>query len=97
MLRIDEILTKKGISSGEFARMLDVSTTTASGLRSGRSRPTVERLYKISQILDVEVRELFKPGKGGDSLNGFIEYKGNIYKINTLSDLEDLMDIIREN
>lgn len=94
MLRIDEILKEKNISNLEFAEMLDVSTTSASAFKSGRTKPKFDTLVKMAEVLDVDIRELFHPTKGGELLNGFVQYKDKVYTINSKKDLESLLNTI---
>ena len=91
ILRIDEILKEKGMSNSDFAEKIGVTPTMASGIKSGRTSPSFDRLVEISKVLDVDVRELFKPTTGGSILNGFVEYNGEVFKILTSKDLESLL------
>lgn len=94
MLRIDEILNEKNISNLEFAEMMDVSPTSASAFKSGRTKPKFDTLVKMAEVLDVDIRELFHPTKGGELLNGFIQYKDKVYTINSKKDLDNLLSLI---
>jgi len=94
MLRIDEILKKKRISNSEFASMIEVSETSASAFKSGKTKPKFDTLVKIAKALNVDIRELFKPTKGRSILNGFIEYENRVYRIHTKEDLEELLSEI---
>lgn len=91
MLRLDEILKAKGISNSKFAHMIGVSETSASAFKSGKTKPKFDTLVKISEVLDIDIRELFKPTKGGVMVNGFIEFENTIYRIHSKADLEDLL------
>lgn len=97
MLRIDEILKDKNISNLEFAEMLDVSPTSASAFKSGRTKPKFDTLVKMAEVLDVDIRELFHPTKGGELLNGFVQYKDRVYTINNKKDLERLLAAINQS
>lgn len=97
MLRIDEILKEKNISNMEFAEMLDVSPTSASAFKSGRTKPKFDTLVKMAEVLDVDIRELFHPTKGGELLNGFVQYKDKVYTINSKKDLEGLLTAINQS
>ncbi|MDF0706601.1 helix-turn-helix domain-containing protein [Flagellimonas okinawensis] len=97
MLRIDEILKEKNISNLEFAEMLDVSPTSASAFKSGRTKPKFDTLVKMAEVLDVDIRELFHPTKGGELLNGFVQYKDKVYTINNKKDLEGLLAAINQS
>ena len=49
---------RKGYSQEQLAELLFVTRQTVSNYETGRSRPDVETLVKISQLLDVEVTNL---------------------------------------
>lgn len=94
MFRIKEVLKEKNMTSIALADSVDVASNTIARINSGVAKPSIELLEKISQTLDVDIRELFKPGKGYSLLNGFVEYKNTIYRIETKEDLETLLDKI---
>lgn len=90
MLRIKEVLKTKGITQIELAEKLNISVVGLNKIINGN--PTIETLQKIAVILNVEVKYLFK--SSGSSINGFIEYKDMVYKIQSKSDLEDLLNLM---
>ncbi|MFC4219404.1 helix-turn-helix domain-containing protein [Flagellimonas marina] len=94
MLRIEEILKEKNISNLEFAEIMGVSPTSASAFKSGRTKPKFDTLVKMAEVLDVDIRELFYPTKGGEILNGFVQYKEKVYTINNKKDLDKLIEAI---
>ena len=49
---------RKGYSQEKLAELLFVTRQTVSNYETGRSRPDVETLVKLSQLLDVEVTDL---------------------------------------
>lgn len=55
---IRSLRSKKNITQDELAEKLFVSRQTISNYETGRSRPDVDTLVHISEILDVEVQEL---------------------------------------
>jgi transcriptional regulator with XRE-family HTH domain len=97
MLRIDEILKEKNISNSEFATMIGVSETSASAFKSGKTKPKFDTLVKIAEVLNVDIRQLFKPTKGNSLLNGFVEYQDEIYRIYSKEDLENLLAIVNKD
>ena len=64
ILRIKEIMILKGISRDELASKVEVSPTTISNISSEKNLPTIQLLLKISEALDVDIRELFISTKG---------------------------------
>ncbi len=93
ILRLDEILKKKKVSGKELADKLGVTENAISLIRKEKRQPRFELLQQIAYVLDVDVRELFQSTKG-DGVHGFVEYKDNVYRIYSKSDLEKLVDII---
>ena len=97
MLRIDEILKEKGISNTEFAELIGVSVTSASAFKTGNIKPKFDTLVKIAEVLEVDIRQLFKPTLGGALLNGFVEYENKVYRIYSITDLENLLNTVKGN
>lgn len=66
ILRLKEILTEKDWSVQKFATETGLSYTYASEIVRNAKFPRKETLYKISQTLDVDIRELFISTKHKD-------------------------------
>lgn len=58
MNRIKEHLKKKGISQTWLATQMDKSYTTINEYARNKRQPSIEDLYKIADILNVEIQEL---------------------------------------
>lgn len=58
MNRIKEILEEKGIKQTWLAEQLDKSYNMINSYVQNRRQPSLEDLYKIAQLLDVEVSDL---------------------------------------
>ena len=58
MNRIKEILDEKGIKQTWLAEKLGKSFNMVNAYAHNRRQPTLEVLYQIAEILDVEVSEL---------------------------------------
>jgi len=58
MNRIKEVLKKKGISQTWLADQTDKSYTTINEYARNKRQPSLEELFKIAEILNVEVKEL---------------------------------------
>ena len=58
MNRIKEVLEDKGIKQIWLAEKLGKSYNMVNGYVQNRRQPSLEDLYKIAEILDVEVEEL---------------------------------------
>ena len=58
MNRIKEVLERKGIKQIWLAEQLDKSYNMVHSYAQNKRQPSLEDLYKIAEILNVEVREL---------------------------------------
>ncbi|MES2566995.1 MAG: helix-turn-helix transcriptional regulator [Bacteroidota bacterium] len=64
VLRIKEIMVQKSVSRLDLANTVGVTETTISNICTEKFYPKVELLLKLSEALDVDVRELFVPTRG---------------------------------
>lgn len=60
MNRIKEVLEEKGIKQIWLAEQLGKSYNIVNGYASNRTQPSLEVLYKIAEILDVEIYKLLR-------------------------------------
>jgi len=58
MNRIKEVLEEKGIKQIWLAEKLGKSYNMVNSYAQNRRQPSIEDLYKIAEILDVEAKEL---------------------------------------
>lgn len=56
--RIKEVLEEKGISQTWFAKKLDKSFNSVNSYVCNRSQPNLETLLQISQILNLDMKDL---------------------------------------
>ena len=61
--RIKTVLAEKGKSNLWLAERLDKSATTVSRWCTNDNQPSVEMLYQIAKLLDVDIRELLNNTK----------------------------------
>ena len=61
--RIKIVLAEHEKSAKWLAEQLDRDKSTVSRWCTNNMQPTIETFYKIAEILDIEVRELFVPTK----------------------------------
>lgn len=94
--RIKEILKDRGMTMQQLSEELGIHRTNLSTSLSGN--PTLSRLEEIAKILDVQLKDLFKEDEGvkEKKLMGFVEYDGEIFKINAIEDLEELINRVKE-
>lgn len=63
MNRIKEILKSKGIKQTWLSDKLDKSYNMINSYVQNRRQPSIEDLYKISEILEVDVKDLLVSNK----------------------------------
>ena len=91
-LRIEEILKERGISKTQFADMMGVAKQNVNLLLNTTNTQKVE---KIAEVLGVKFTDLFVTDEQPqEELNGFVEYKGEVYRIKTKTDLKSLLNKI---
>jgi transcriptional regulator with XRE-family HTH domain len=67
MNRIKEVLEQKGIKQIWLAEKLEKSYNMVNSYAQNRRQPSLEDLYKIADILDVDIKELIVSNKNMDS------------------------------
>ena len=91
-LRIEEILKERGITKTQFADMMGVAKQNVNLLLNTNN---TQKMEKIAEVLGVKFTDLFvADDQHQDELNGFVEYKGEIYRIKTKNDLKSLLNKI---
>lgn len=58
--RIKEIRKHKGLTQEKLSEMIDIETSSLSGIESGRFFPSLHVLDKMSSVLEIELVEFFK-------------------------------------
>ena len=91
-LRIKEILKLKGLTMIQLAEKLEINRVNLSSSINGN--PTLKSLLKIAEILEVDVTELFAKPIPKNNISGYLEYNGEIYKIERLSDVESFIEMV---
>ena len=88
-LRIAEILSEQGISKTQFADMMGIAKQNVNLLLQTNN---IQKLEQIAEVLGVDFPDLYINDKHPqDELNGFIEFRGDVYRIKTKADLENLL------
>ena len=80
-LRVKELCKLKGMSMQDIATALHINRVNLSNSLNGN--PTLDRLCQVAEVLGVE-------------LSGFVEFRGDIFKINTPEDLFTLTEKVRQ-
>ncbi len=60
MNRIKEVLEEKGIKQVWLAEKLGKSFNTVNGYVQNRTQPSLEVLYEIAKVLEVDAKDLLK-------------------------------------
>lgn len=63
MNRIKEILERKGVSQTDLAHRLGKTFNMVNLYATNKVQPPIHILYKIAEILDVDIRELLVSNK----------------------------------
>ena len=88
-LRIEEILKERGISKTQFADMMGVAKQNVNLLLNTTN---TQKMEKMAEALEVKFTDLFMvDDQPQEELNGFVEYKGEIHRIKTKTDVENLL------
>lgn len=91
-LRIKEILNTKRIKVSLLADEIGMTRESLSRIING-ANTSIETLQKIADALEVEIWELFTASTSGE-LVGFVEYRGTIFKIQSIDDWRALNKVI---
>lgn len=79
-LQIREYREKAKIKQAEFAKLLDLSRASIVNIEKGRQHPPLHLVFRMSQILNVELHELFniidRRKEGSDKISS--EWKATI-------------------
>lgn len=59
--RIQELRGQHGWSQAELAERLQVSRQTVNALERGRYDPSLPLAFRIAQIFDLKIEEIFQP------------------------------------
>ena len=65
VLRLKKVMEEKQVSREDLADRVGVSKTTITNIRQEDNLPTIKLLLEIANALDVDIRDLFMPTKGG--------------------------------
>ncbi len=89
-VRLKQARESKRFSQQEIAHLLHISQKTLSNIESGKSKPTIEQLSKISEIYEIDILELLS--KEGITFNQHKQSGGKNDIIHPHPYLEKLME-----
>ena len=88
-LRIAELLVEKGVSKTRFAEMMGIQKQNVNLLLNTNN---IQKLEQIAEALGVEFSDLFVNDKPvEEAVNGFVEFRGEVFRIKSKKDLEELL------
>lgn len=91
-LKIKDIVKEKGTTMSEVAEKIGTKQAALSRAISDDGNPTLSLLKRTAEALGVPITELFE----NDGVVGFIKAKGHTYEINSISDIEKLLEEIKK-
>lgn len=90
---IKRIMKQKGVTFEALAAMMGQTKGTLSASIGKDGNPTLKKLETIAGHLDCSVADFFADEK---VINGFVEFGGTVYRIKSVKDLQNLLDIIQD-
>jgi len=90
-LRIKEIAKAKGMQLKDVAKKMDIAPESLT--RAIHRNPQLNTLKSIAEALEVDITELFPLPK--QSIKGYLEVDGVVYKIDNKNQLEDIISMLK--
>jgi hypothetical protein len=89
------LLKERGLSFQQLTDELHIHRTNLNTSLAGN--PTLIRLVDFANVHKVDGTDLFsnKQASKQNKINGFVEYVEKVYRINSIDDLEYLIEIIK--
>lgn len=91
---IKRVMKLHGVTFECLAAKMGQSSGTLSACIGKNGNPTLKKLETIAQHLGCSVADFFVEE---DAMNGFVEYKGNVYRIRTKENLLHLLELVEAN
>ena len=85
---VKRIMKQKGITFETLAAKMGQTKGTLSASIGLNGNPTLKKLETIAQHLDCSV---------ANAINGFVEYGGTVYRIRSVEDLKNLLEVVQTN
>lgn len=73
MLLLEELLNQRKMTAKQLAELSNISSVSISNILTGKSSPRLDTLQKFADVLDVDIRDLFEPTKGGGAVPIYIK------------------------
>lgn len=93
-LRIEDMLRERGISKTQFAEMMGVAKQNVNLLLNTNN---IKKVEEIANKLGVKFSDLVVDTDNNpqQQVTGYIEFAGEIIKISTVSDIEQVLEKIK--
>ena len=95
VLRIAEILAERGISKTQFAEIMGVKKQNVNLLLETNN---IRKIEEIAEKLGVKFSDLIKDenDEAKSEIIGFIEVNGEVVKVSSVNDLEQVIERLKE-
>lgn len=89
-LRIAEMLTDKGISKTEFARLMGIQKQNVNALLETNN---IRKIEEIAEKLGLKFSDLIDDDSNDPQpeITGFVEVRGEVFRIKSKTDIEELL------
>ncbi len=89
------IMKREGVNRLELQKRIreaggNLSRNAIGNILNGKHSPRIDSVKLITDALGVNLWDVFTPPPD-EALTGFFEYRGQIYRVKSLSELEDLV------
>ena len=88
MLKIKELCKEKGVQLSELAKALNITPGALSQNIAGRAG--LDRLQKIANFLNVDIRDLFV----SNDFTAMVNNKGEMNQFNSIKELKKYVDLL---
>lgn len=99
--RILQLLNESNITQKELAEKSGVGAVTISRILNGHFKPKASTLSKIADVFGYSLAEMQEDDSFGKKtfkgVRGYLEYLGNIRRIDTFKNLEDFYFMVKSN
>lgn len=102
--RLKKIMNEQGVNIEQLKTKIEqngnsLSRNSIGNILNERNSPKIDTLQMIADALGVDLKEFFSFSDSGsdDSIDGFIEFKGEIRRIKSKNDLKQLLQRMEDS
>lgn len=93
---IKDLIRSKGTTQREVAKNLQITHQALNKILSSNF-PNLQTLYKIANVLGVEIRDFFIPIEEKQNIvSGYLEHQGVPVKISSIKDINDFLERVEK-